>query len=322
MDAPLVRVTEVSEGTPSPPNRSPGHALELIFKEYAPNTRRAYSRAFRDFLNWAQVSDLSGLAEVDPFKLLEFKGHLKESGRKPSSINQTLSALRKIGKLLAEFGYLAHNPFDTSVLRSEKVSPTSSKGALQVAHVHAMLQANATCAYDARRAPLLRTRNALILKFLSFTAARRSEAAGLRWEDLDQDGVYFVARLRHTKSGVEQKLKLRTELYQGLMSWKAMLEEHELSTPWVFPSLGFRTQAQQMDGKGINDVVVRLGRQVGLDISAHYLRHTAITLALELGEPLQKVQAYARHASADTTIRYFHDRQLLEQNPTDRLPPV
>ena len=46
------------------------------------------------------------------------------------------------------------------------------------------------------------------------------------------------------------------------------------------------------------------------------------SLALELGEPLQKVQSYARHASANTTIRYFHDRQLLEKNPTDSLPMI
>ena len=77
-----------------------------------------------------------------------------------------------------------------------------------------------------------------------------------------------------------------------------------------------------MSGKGVNDVVSKLGSAIGLNISAHYLRHTAITLALELGEPLQKVQSYARHASANTTIRYFHDQQFLEKNPTDRLPMI
>ena len=66
----------------------------------------------------------------------------------------------------------------------------------------------------------------------------------------------------------------------------------------------------------------RLGQAIGIKISTHYLRHTAITLALELGEPLQKVQAYARHASANTTVRYFHDQQLLEKNPTDTLPAL
>jgi integrase/recombinase XerD len=101
-----------------------------------------------------------------------------------------------------------------------------------------------------------------------------------------------------------------------------LCQQNSIDSAYVFPSLGFRTLAHQMSGKGINDIVSKLGKAIGLNISAHYLRHTAITLALELGEPLQKVQSYARHASANTTIRYFHDRQLLEKNPTDRLPLI
>ena len=83
-----------------------------------------------------------------------------------------------------------------------------------------------------------------------------------------------------------------------------MLQEHNVVTTNVFPSLGFRTKGDKMCGKGINDIIVRLGKAIGLKISAHFLRHTAITLALELGEPLQKVQSYARHASANTCLLY------------------
>ncbi len=306
-----------------PPQRmNAAEALEVMFSDYAPNTRRAYARAFREFQAWAGFREFKELATLDPLQVVAFKTHLREQGHKPASINQTLSALRKIGKLLAEFGFLARNPFATSILRSEKVSATSNKGALQVSDIHAMLHANEMLEYDPRFALLLRRRNGVLLKFLYFTATRRSEVADLRWDDLGQDGVHQVARLRQTKSGVEQKIKIRTELHLELVRWRALQEEQGLSAPWVFPSLSARTFGQKMSGKGVNDVVIRLGREVGLKISAHYLRHTAITTALELGEPLQKVQAYARHASADTTIRYFHDRQLLEQNPTDRLPSL
>ena len=185
-----------------------------------------------------------------------------------------------------------------------------------------MMEANERVKYDSRRADLLRVRNGLVLKFLYLTAARRSEAAGLRWEDLQHDGAFKVVILRKTKSGEAQKIKLRDELHQELVDWKSRLARSGVMSDWVFPSLGFRTLGRRMTGKGINDIIARLGDAIGLEISAHYLRHTAITLALELGEPLQKVQSYARHASANTTIRYFHDQQLLEKNPTDRLPLI
>ena len=304
------------------PAASPAKALELVFGEYSPNTQRAYARAFRDFQEWADIRELHEMENFDPLRMLEYKNFLKSSGKKPATINQTMSALRKVCKVLTEFGYLKHNPFKSSLIRAEKIDSAASKGALQVSQLNAMIEANEIMGYDGRIAPLLRFRNGLVLKFLYLTAARRGEAADLLWNDIVQDGSFQVAILRHTKSGKEQRIKLRKELNEELEEWKIMLQENNVVTTNVFPSLGFRTMGDKMSGKGINDVIVRLGKAIGLNISAHFLRHTAITLALELGEPLQKVQSYARHASANTTIRYFHDRQLLEKNPTDTLPLI
>ena len=304
------------------PGIAPGEALNLVFGEYAANTQRAYARAFRNLQEWAEIKELREMENFEPLRMLEFKNHLKSLGKKPSTINQTMSALRKVCKVLTEFGYLKQNPFKASVIRAEKVDSSTSKGALQISQLNAMIEANLVMEYDVRTAPLLRFRNGLVLKFLYLTAARRGEAADLLWEDIVQDGAFHVAVLRHTKSGKEQRIKLRRELHEDLTDWRTMLQGSDIDSPHVFPSLGFRTLGKKMSGKGINDIISRLGKAIGIDISAHYLRHTAITLALELGEPLQKVQSYARHASANTTIRYFHDRQLLEKNPTDRLPLI
>ena len=304
------------------PITTPAKALELVFGEYSQNTQRAYARAFRDFQEWANIRELHEMENFDPLRMLEYKNFLKSSGKKPATINQTMSGLRKVCKVLTEFGYLKHNPFKSSLIRAEKIDSAASKGALQVSQLNAMIEANEIMEYDGRIAPLLRFRNGLVLKFLYLTAARRGEAADLLWNDIVQDGSFQVAILRHTKSGKEQRIKLRKELNEELEEWKIMLQENNVVTTNVFPSLGFRTMGDKMSGKGINDVIVRLGKAIGLNISAHFLRHTAITLALELGEPLQKVQSYARHASANTTIRYFHDRQLLEKNPTDTLPLI
>ena len=304
------------------PAATPAKALELVFGEYSSNTQRAYARAFRDFQEWANIRELHEMENFDPLRMLEYKNFLKSSGKIPATIIQTIRALRKVCIDLTEFGYLKHNPFKSSLIRAEKIDSAASKGALQVSQLNAMIEANEIMEYDGRIAPLLRFRNGLVLKFLYLTAARRGEAADLLWNDIVQDGSFQVAILRHTKSGKEQRIKLRKELNEELEEWKIMLQENNVVTTNVFPSLGFRTMGDKMSGKGINDVIVRLGKAIGLNISAHFLRHTAITLALELGEPLQKVQSYARHASANTTIRYFHDRQLLEKNPTDTLPLI
>jgi site-specific recombinase XerD len=317
-----MRNPEVGAVAEQKPSLPPNEALKLVFGEYAANTQRAYARAFRDLQEWADIRELREMENFDPLRMLEYKNQLKSSGKKASTINQTMSALRKVCKVLTEFGYLKQNPFKASVIRAEKIDTATSKGALQVSQLNAMIEANKVMQYDGRMAHLLRVRNDLVLKFLYLTATRRGETAGLCWSDIVQDGSFYVAVLKHTKSGKEQRIKLRHELHEELSEWNSFLKQNNINSAYVFPSLGFRTHGQKMSGKGINDIVSRLGKAIGLNISAHYLRHTAITLSLELGEPLQKVQSYARHASANTTIRYFHDRQLLEKNPTESLPLI
>ena len=159
------------------PAATPAKALELVFGEYSPNTQRAYARAFRDFQEWANIRELHEMENFDPLRMLEYKNFLKSSGKKPATINQTMSGLKKVCKVLTEFGYLKHNPFKSSLIRAEKIDSAASKGALQVSQLNAMIEANEIMEYDGRIAPLLRFRNGLVLKFLYLTAARRGEAA-------------------------------------------------------------------------------------------------------------------------------------------------
>ena len=49
-------------------------------------------------------------------------------------------------------------------------------------------------------------------------------------------------------------------------------------------------------------------------LSAHSLRHTGITMALDAGVPLRDVQDYARHRDARTTRRYDHARDSLDRS--------
>ncbi len=54
---------------------------------------------------------------------------------------------------------------------------------------------------------------------------------------------------------------------------------------------------------------------MGLDskrLTAHSLRHTAITLSIKGGASLQQAQAMARHSDPKTTMIYFHNLNRLQ----------
>ena len=263
---------------------------------------------------------MNDLPSITALLIMRYRAYLITSGVSPSTINTGMSILRKIFKALTELGYLEKNPFISSAIRQEKTAPISKKVVLLPEQLTAMLQANAKKKYR-RNDELMRMRNELIVRILYFTAMRRNELANLRWADLKKDGEYHIAVLQETKSGISQKVKLPDELVLNIQTWKKELAAAGLLGDWVLVSLNEIANGK-MTGKGINDVVKALGKAIGVEISAHVLRHTAITSALEQGQTLQKVQAYARHASPNTTILYFHDRTLLSDNPADALPAI
>ncbi len=64
----------------------PNEALNLVFGEYAANTQRAYARAFRDLLEWADIREFSKMETFGPLRMLEYKNHLKSKGKKAIGI--------------------------------------------------------------------------------------------------------------------------------------------------------------------------------------------------------------------------------------------
>ncbi len=66
-------------------------------------------------------------------------------------------------------------------------------------------------------------------------------------------------------------------------------------------------------------IVVRRVIAAGIkdNITPHSTRHTFITLALDAGAPLQKVQVAAGHADPRKTERYWRTKQNLDDNAVD-----
>lgn len=83
------------------------------------------------------------------------------------------------------------------------------------------------------------------------------------------------------------------------------------------PIFQTRTGAR-LDRHAAWKVIGRLARAAGIDkpISPHSLRHTAVTLALDAGAPLHRVQQMAGHADPRTTQRYNRQRDSLDNHST------
>lgn len=133
----------------------------------------------------------------------------------------------------------------------------------------------------------------LVLKFLYFTGARRSEAISVRLEDLDDFGV----TLKHVKTRPGGVAKERRVPFgpDALQIVRRSRDEINRSDRRVFPYC-YRT---------LNVWCSHITGEVGFHVHPHKFRATFATTLLTRGVDIRTVQELLGHAEVSTTMRYL-----------------
>ena len=79
----------------------------------------------------------------------------------------------------------------------------------------------------------------------------------------------------------------------------------------LFSSISNRTYGKPLKERTISGIIKTALRRIDLDdsrLTAHSLRHTAISLDIAGGASLAQAQAMARHSDPKTTQIYFHNQ--------------
>lgn len=154
----------------------------------------------------------------------------------------------------------------------------------------------------------LGVRNYALLRLMIFTGLRRAEVVALRWDDIDFEEQ--LVTVRQGKGGKE-RIAAIADLTDGtIQSLYALWEAQTGAYDHIFPTMtaGYNPRFyvdEAMNAETIVRVVGGSGRRIGIErLSAHDLRRTHITLALNNNAPLHDMQAQAGHANAATTLLY------------------
>jgi integrase/recombinase XerD len=164
-----------------------------------------------------------------------------------------------------------------------------------------------------------RLRSAAVIRLLLHNALRVDEALGADVADLGTDRGHQVLTVLG-KGNRRAKIALTPGT---LASLQAYLDDRAAATGLQgWRGMGGPLLATTSDGRmrpsQLWELVRRLAEAAGIAewdrLSAHSLRHTGITMALDAGVPLRDVQDYARHRDARTTRRYDHSRDSLDRS--------
>jgi integrase/recombinase XerC/integrase/recombinase XerD len=90
----------------------------------------------------------------------------------------------------------------------------------------------------------------------------------------------------------------------------------------LFESLSDRNRGGRLSTRTLRNVIKERLRAIGIDsdrLTAHSLRHTAVTLALQAGASVQEAQAMAGHANINTTLIYAHNIDRVRDAPERKI---
>lgn len=289
--------------------------LEFLATRQSERTQSAYETDLRQFalvIGCRGRLRLKDVQRIRPEHIVAYSRLLQEQGLAPATVVRKLHALSSFFAWAVDAGYLEQSPYRKSLVPRPQLPRHRMVVTLSMEEARRLVEAART---DDRTG----VRDAIMIEVLLYCWLRRSELVAMDVEHIHRRGKHYVLELPSPKGGAADLIKIDGALVEGIYAY---LEHYgfEASGP-VWRSLSNNSRGRRLTPHGVYHVIVRAVERSGLyrRISPHTLRHTGITLAVERGAPLERVQRHARHRHIDTTMRYVHLQDLLENCPADLL---
>ena len=226
--------------------------------------------------------------------------------KKASTISMYMTALKKLYKYLETKGIKNI----ASDLKGAKQKRNYSKDPLTLDQAKDLLNSIDRTTNEGKR-------NYALIHLLLTTGLRTIEIERANIEDIrniaNNSVLYVMGKGRDTR---DEYVKLTYETLKAINEYLATRTIKSDKEP-LFISFSDRTKGKRLKTRSIRDIVKKAFRNIGLNsdkITTHSLRHTAITLSLLGGTPLQEVQQMARHCNINTTMIYAHNLKRIESN--------
>lgn len=279
-----------------------------------PRTLEAYRKGLRYFFAWLRDQ---GTAQPTRAHVKAYKAHLMEE-YKVSTVAAYLAAVRAFFRWIAqETGNPALNIADG--IHAPKQTKEHKKDALkldQARHVLAVMPSDT----------LAEKRNAAIVSLMVHAALRDVEITRLNLRDLyTMEGSQFINVWGKGRDSADKSVKVGSAAYQAIQDYLQAREQIDgplKDTAPLFASVSRRNYGQRLDTRTVSGIGKAALKAAGYDsprLTAHSLRHTAITVLLESGGTLHDAQMLARHESPATTEIYDHSDQDRANRAADML---
>jgi integrase/recombinase XerC len=288
------------------PTSAAARLLAAFLSGRKAETILAYRNDLEDFRKYLGVATLDqaaqrllahGHGEANALALA-YKAQLMDRNLAALTINRRLTALRSMIKLARTLGLIPWT-LEVQGLKAEPYRDTRGPGRLGFRSMLELL---------AGRTDAKSVRDRAILRCLFDLGLRRAETIGLDLADVDgEKGTLAILGKGRT---AKINLTMPPETKAAVDAWISL--RGEAPGP-LFTSLDRAKKGNgRLGGRAVHQMVQKLGKQAGLKVWPHGLRHASITSALDLtGGNVRAVQKFSRHKDVRVLERYDDCRRDL-----------
>ncbi len=233
------------------------------------------------------------LPQAGPDEVARLLAHLRDQGRRASTLARLLVTLRMYARYLVMEGALAR---DRIQLAPAPHGWSALPEVLSVEEVERLIQASAS-------GPLA-ARDRLALELLYATGGRASEVVAIRLDDLREERTLVLLRGKGAK---ERLVPIGGPARAALAAYLERCRPG-LGAPAGEARLLLGSRGSPLTRFALWRIVVQAGRLAGIAkrIHPHLLRHSFATHLLARQADLRAVQTLLGHANLTTTQRYTH----------------
>lgn len=272
------------------------------FLDVAPLTVQSYLSGLKQFFTYLQINNVK---MPDRNSVLEFKKQLISSGKKPATVRLYLTAVKKFFAWLeAEMLY----PNIASKIKSPKQDRGHKKDAFSGAQIKQVMTTINTGTLEGLR-------NFAMIGLITTAGLRTIEITRAKVEDLRLNAGQWVLFVQGKgRTDKSEFVHVTPKVLKAITAYLQARGKVAGDAP-LFASCSNRNRGGRLTTRTISGICKRAmiaAGYVSARLTAHSLRHTAITLALLAGQSIQEVCSFARHANIATTMVYSHDVNRLQ----------
>lgn len=268
----------------------------IRFLDAKPRTVEAYERSLRPFFKFIKENGITQPTRED---ILSYRQHLAETGHRPTTIQAYVAVLRLFFRWTAEEGFY-RNVADH--VKGAKLDREHKRDYLTADQVKRLLG-------SVDRTTASGVRDYALLALVVTGGLRTIEVARANIEDLrtvaDFSALYIQGKGRDEKT---EYIRLDGHAETALREYLKTRGPVDPSAP-LFSSFSHNGVGSRLTTRAISGIIKGYLIKAGFNssrLTAHSLRHTAATLSLLAGKPLEEVQQFLRHADISTTMIYNH----------------